>query len=71
MEEAFRSVPAQGPLGPVSEAHGVFSNSNRPSTSRRHPRARAIAVMFGILLDNLDQQFRRGLLMPGVGVFVT
>ena len=25
-EEELRSVPAQGPLGPVSEVHGVFSS---------------------------------------------
>ena len=29
-EEAFRSVPAQGPLGLVSEVHGVFSNRALP-----------------------------------------
>ena len=26
MERAFRSVLAQGPLGPVSEVHGVFDS---------------------------------------------
>jgi hypothetical protein len=26
--------------------------------------------MFGSLLDNIDQQFKRGLLMPGVEDFV-
>lgn len=28
-EETFRSVPAQGSLGPVYEVHGVFRNLSR------------------------------------------
>jgi hypothetical protein len=32
-EVAFRSVPAQEPLGPVFELHGVFSNGDLPPTS--------------------------------------
>ena len=32
-EEAVRSVPALGPVGPVSEVHGVFSNRDLPSIS--------------------------------------
>lgn len=31
----FRSIPVQGSLGPVSEVHGIFSNRNLFSTSRR------------------------------------
>ena len=49
-EEAFRSVPAQGPLGPVLEvhAHAVFSNGNLPSRyggeeGRVQPKAITIA----------------------------
>lgn len=33
-EGAFSSVPAQRSLGPVSEMHGVFSNSDLPSALR-------------------------------------
>lgn len=48
-EEAFRSVPAQEPLGLVSEVHGVISNRDLPSTSGRQLRS---------LLDNPDQQLK-------------
>ena len=35
-EEAFRSVPAQGPLGPVSEVQGAFSNRDITPISWEH-----------------------------------
>lgn len=41
-EEAFRSVPAQEPLGPASKIHGVFSSRNLPCTSEGQLRAIAI-----------------------------
>lgn len=48
-EEAFRSVPAQLPLGPGSKVHGVFSNRNLSSTSGGvgGTKAKAIGCMFG------------------------
>lgn len=33
-EEAFKSVPSEGSLGPASEVHGVVSNSDIPSTPK-------------------------------------
>lgn len=47
-EEAFGSVPAQGPLGPVLEVHAVFSNGDLPSRyggdeGRVQPKAITIA----------------------------
>ena len=38
-DNSFRAVPAQNPLGPVSEAHVAFSNRNFPYTSWRQPKA--------------------------------
>lgn len=36
-EVVFRSAPAQGSLGPVSEVHGVFSNRDVTPTSAGNP----------------------------------
>ena len=38
-EEAFKSIPAQGPLDLMSKVFDVFSNRNLPYTSGGQPRA--------------------------------
>lgn len=50
----------------MSEVHGIFSHRDLPST-QGHQRQEQKCVMFGSLLDHLDQ---RGLLMAGAGDFV-
>ena len=57
-DEDFRSILAQGSLGPASEVCGVFSNRDLPSTSGRQPRATP------------RQQFKRGLFMSVIRVLV-
>lgn len=57
-ERALRSVPAQGPLGPVSEVHSIFSGGDFPSTSGGQPRTTAIAcdVLRGMTLSNNSKE---------------
>ena len=72
-EGAFSSVLAQGPLGPVSEVHGVFSNRDLPpiSEGRGQPVATAIDCnVLGVSLTNPGQQLKRRFLMPGVKLFI-
>lgn len=71
VEGAFKSTPAQGPLGSTSQAHCVFSNTFLSSTSVEQPREITITYnVLGGLLDNPDQHLKRGLLMPWFGCFV-
>ncbi|CAH6777926.1 Bckdhb [Phodopus roborovskii] len=53
LEETFGSVPAQGPLDPVSDVHGVFSNRDLPFPTVG--QARATAMLWKSFLDNPDQ----------------
>ena len=54
-EEAFRSVPDQGPLGPVSEVICFFRNMDLLSISGGQPSAVVIDVGLESLLKNTDQ----------------
>lgn len=52
MEDSHHVSSNSGPLGLVSDVHGVFRNEDLPSTSEEHLRAIAIAcslleVFFG------------------------
>ena len=68
---AFSSVLAQGPLGPVSEVHGVFDNTNLTFHLWGQPKAIAMTYdAWGNLLGNPDQHVKRGLLLTGVGASV-
>jgi hypothetical protein len=40
-----RSIPVQGPLGPVSEVNSVFNNIDLPSTARGQAKT-SIGYMF-------------------------
>lgn len=60
-EDAFKTVPAQGPLGPVSDVHSIFSNRDLLSTSME--RARRIAnnvleVVWTTLTNNQKKDSR-------------
>lgn len=59
---AFRSVPAQAPLGSVSVVHAVLSN--RDLMGQPWPGAVACDVWESLGLTTTQ---RRALLMPGVG----
>ena len=63
----FQAKSSWDPLSPVSEVHDVFSNRDLLSTSGRQPRATAVTYLycFRSLMDNHDQQFEQGYLMPG------
>jgi hypothetical protein len=68
-EGAFRWVPAQGSLGPVSEVHGVLINRDLPSTSgvmvawmRMVPKGSYIWMFLSQLVEYLGRISRRGLL---------
>lgn len=47
-EGAFRSVPAQDPLGSVSEVHAIFSNRSLPSSSGKQRRETAVDYVLGV-----------------------
>ena len=69
--KGIRSVIPQEPLSLVTQMYNIFSNRNLPSTSEDQPSATAIFChVFGGLLDNPDEQFKRYLLMPGIEVYV-
>ena len=55
-EKAFRSVPAQRPLNPVSSMHGgIISNRNIPSTSGWQPWAVSIDCnILGVSLTTMN-----------------
>lgn len=63
--EGFQIRFSSGPLDSVSKVHGVFSDGDLPSASRMRPRATAGTYNILSLLNSPDQQFIRGLLMPG------
>jgi hypothetical protein len=48
MEEAFRSVPAHRPLGPLIEMN-AFSNRDLLSTSEGREHQRSIAIAYNVL----------------------
>lgn len=66
-------------LGPVSEVHCIFCNNDVPSFfgdrrrggvgEARKGKSHSLQC-FGNLLDSYDQQLRKGLLMPGIGVLL-
>jgi hypothetical protein len=45
----FRSVPAQGALGAVSEVHGVFSHRDLPLTSKAGTTSIATTSNLGVI----------------------
>ena len=42
---SFRVRPSSGPLGLISEVHGIFSNRDLPVTSGRQPKPLAIVSL--------------------------
>lgn len=65
---SFLDRSSSGPLDPVSDARGIFSNRDLALPPGRPPRTVAIAYnIFGSLLDNPDQQHKNELLMPVLG----
>lgn len=66
-----KSDPAQV-LWVLCLKHGGFSNRDLTSTSRRSPRAAAIAydILRVSWTPTPDQQVKRGVFMTGVEVFV-
>lgn len=61
METAFKSTPAQGPLGSMSQTHSVFSNMFLSSTSVEQPREIAIAYnVFGVSYTTLTYISKEG-----------
>lgn len=66
-EETFRSIPAQGTLGPVSGVHCFFSNKESPSSFDGQRRATAITynvwgVSWRCLINNSKKIAKRALI---------
>lgn len=69
-EGAFRSVPSQGPLGPLSKVHTMFTNRDLPFTHRATKGNSNSRQSLKCLFNNPDQQLKKWLLIPSAGVFV-
>lgn len=62
-EEAFRSVPAQGTLGPMSDVCGAISNGDVPAASGEQRKAMGIAYsVWGLSWATLTNNLKEGVL---------
>lgn len=68
-EGAFRSIPAQDPLGSVSEVYGIFSNRSLPSTSAKQQKETAVDYVLVVSCTALTNNTKE-VLLSDIEVFI-